>query len=538
MASRVSMGGIGSTSEQWPHVGGDEWQDERGEVGTLISREAQRPGSHVPCGLGVGRAVGGGQGGGGERRRVGGARDGSAHVQRHRSLTRGRVWHLHHAQVGLAYARATGQVGAGEASKLQPDDRRVPQHETRVEGRAAQRGIACDRVERGLARGAQLEGGHPGRVSEVADAAVTAHGAPQTVTRLELTDENPRPLITRSAPPATPTEVGDRPLTARAAPVSCCVPVRAELPRACGPAPVGAVQGNRLQPPHRRCERALERGVTHATEARARRVAHLDHRCAAEAAAAQGHGPAATSRIIGGPHSGGEGRGGGGAVRVGARRAPSYACRADAAHAQHDGVRGRRGVASRDTGDLRVASRGDAASHAVHHDCDVARQQAQPVAGEGERGAAAERAAGGSDGGEAHAVAHCGGGECGGGAVAGDTHAYGMRREGVVTCCGAGAHGTGGCRVGAVLRCADHYARLASHGDGVVRCGRGEAVTVQRERVSRVGGGGRAVREHWRHPQLVVEAAAPRHEAGEGGAASDGHRLLTRLERSGRRRRR
>ena len=65
------------------------------------------------------------------------------------------------------------------------------------------------------------------QVRDVADAAVTAHGVPQTVTRLELTDENPRPLITKSAPPAMPTEVGDRSLTARAAPVSCCVPVRA-----------------------------------------------------------------------------------------------------------------------------------------------------------------------------------------------------------------------------------------------------------------------------------------------------------------------
>ena len=42
---------------------------------------------------------------------------------------------------------------------------------------------------------------------------VTSHGAPQTVTRLELTDEKPSPLMTSSAPPATPTVAGARPLT-------------------------------------------------------------------------------------------------------------------------------------------------------------------------------------------------------------------------------------------------------------------------------------------------------------------------------------
>ena len=42
---------------------------------------------------------------------------------------------------------------------------------------------------------------------------VTSHGAPQTVTRLELTDEKPRPLMTSSAPPATPTVAGAMPLT-------------------------------------------------------------------------------------------------------------------------------------------------------------------------------------------------------------------------------------------------------------------------------------------------------------------------------------
>ena len=46
------------------------------------------------------------------------------------------------------------------------------------------------------------------------------------MTRLELTEAKPRPVMTSSAPPATPTEAGARLLTARAAPVSCCVPVR------------------------------------------------------------------------------------------------------------------------------------------------------------------------------------------------------------------------------------------------------------------------------------------------------------------------
>ena len=63
------------------------------------------------------------------------------------------------------------------------------------------------------------------QLSDVAEAAVTAHGAPQTVTRVELAEEKPSPEMTSSVPPATPTLVGASPLTARAAPVSCRVPV-------------------------------------------------------------------------------------------------------------------------------------------------------------------------------------------------------------------------------------------------------------------------------------------------------------------------
>ena len=62
-------------------------------------------------------------------------------------------------------------------------------------------------------------------VSKLANAAMTAHAAPHTLTRIVLTSAKPWLLVTGSAPPATPVVVCNRRHTARHAPCTWFVPV-------------------------------------------------------------------------------------------------------------------------------------------------------------------------------------------------------------------------------------------------------------------------------------------------------------------------